>query len=172
MARERKKVHVNVSLDTAQEAMALFSDASNSLSKIEAEMNLKMNAIRDLYQDKITVLETKKEEQVEVLEAYAYEQQDNWGKKKSYELLHGTLGFRTGTPKVKFEKGFNGKSVTAILQEQFPQYVRTVTEMDKEQLIADREESFFANIAKKAHISIVQEETFFVQSKAEQLQTA
>lgn len=109
---------------------------------------------------------------VEVLETYATETFEQWGKRKSCELLHGVIGYRTGTPKIKFDKGFNSKSVTAILEEQFPQYVRTVTELNKEQLIADREEEFFAAIAKKAHVLVVQEESFYVESKSEELQDA
>ncbi len=170
MARTKKKVIANVSRETAEEAMALFSDAANSLQKIEAAMNQQIKAIRDKYQDEITTLNESKDEQFDVLEVFANEQNENWGKKKSMELLHGVIGFRTGTPKIKFEKGFNGKSVTAILKEQFPQYVRTVDEMNKEQLLADREADDFTAICKKAHIEVVQDETFYVESKSEVLQ--
>lgn len=170
MAREKKQVIKNVSRETAEESMGLFSDAANSLQKIEAEMNAKINAIRDKYQDQITILNDAKDKQFEVLEVFATETQDNWGKKKSMELVHGTIGFRTGTPKIKFDKGFNSKSVTAILQESFPDYVRTVVEMNKEQLIADREVDNFNTICKKAHFTVAQDESFFVESKVEVLQ--
>lgn len=172
MARTKKKVITDVSRQQAEDAMGMFSDAANSLQKIEAEMNTQINAIRDRYQDKITQLNEDKDEHFEVLEVFANEQNENWGKKKSISLLHGVIGFRTGTPKIKFEKGFNSKSVTAILQEQFPEYVRTVVEMNKEQLLIDREADNFNTICKKAHIEVVQEETFYVESKAEELQNA
>ena len=83
-----------------------------------------------------------------------------------------SIGYRTGTPKVKFDKGFNSKSVTAILKEQFPDYVRTVDEMDKEKLIASRDTDGFDAICQKGHIAIVQDETFYVESKSEELQPA
>ena len=133
-------------------------------------MNQELQSIREAYADGLNGLNEAKDEQVEVLEAYAYEQQDSWGKRKSQELLHGVIGFRTGTPKVKFDKGFNGKSVTAILEEQFPAFVRKVVELDKEKLVAAREDDGFAEIAKKGHFSVVQEESFYVESKAEVLQ--
>lgn len=172
MAKTKKKVIVNVNREQAEEAMAVFSDAANSLQKIEAKMNEQINAIRDKYQEQVTELNETKDEQVEVLEVYANEQNDTWGKRKSMELLHGIIGYRTGTPKIKFEKGFNSKSVTAILKEQYPAYVRTVDEMNKEQLIADRDADDFTTICKKAHISVVQDETFYVESKSEALQEA
>ncbi|HMO62226.1 MAG TPA: host-nuclease inhibitor Gam family protein [Ferruginibacter sp.] len=170
MAREKKKVIANVSREDAEQAMSSFAAAANEVSSIEAKMNQELQEVRERYQDKLNKYNDIKDEQVQVLEVYAYEQKDNWGKRKSMDMLHGTIGFRTGTPKVKFDKGFNSKSVTAILQEQFPEFVRTVVDMDKEKLIASREDDGFDTICKKAHIQVVQEETFFVESKAELLQ--
>lgn len=170
MAREKKKVYKDVTRELAEQAMSAFAAAANSISVMEADMNKKLQQVRDQYQDKLNALEAAKDEQVEVLETFAYEQKEKWGKKKSLEMLHGVIGFRTGTPKVKFEKGFNGKSVTAILQEKFPAFVRTVVEMDKEKIIAAREDEGFDTICKKAHFEVVQDEAFYVESKAEVLQ--
>lgn len=170
MAREKKKVIVNVSREQAEDAMNVFAESANSLQKIEANMNTEITAIREKYQDKITAFNESKDEQFELLEVYAEETKEAWGKKKSFDLVHGTLGYRTGTPKLKFDKGFNSKSVTAILDEKYPAYVRTVVEMNKEKLIQDREADGFDAICKKAHISIVQDESFYVESKAEVLQ--
>lgn len=172
MAREKKKVIVNVTREMAEDAMGVFSDSANSLQKIEAKMNAEINAIRDKYQDKVTELNESKDEQFEILEVFANETQLAWGKKKSFELMHGVIGFRTGTPKLKFDKGFNSKSVTSILAEKFPEYVRTIEEMNKEKIIQDRDTDGFDAICKKAHISIVQDESFYIESKSEDLQPA
>ena len=170
MAKSKKVVYKNVTRELAEQAMSSFAQAANRVSSIEAKMNKELQEIRDKYADDLNKQNDLKDEQVEILETYAYEQKETWGKKKSAELLHGTIGFRTGMPKVKFEKGFNGKSVTAILQENFPDYVRTVVEMDKDKLIANREEDGFDAMCKKAHIEVVQDETFYVESKQEVLQ--
>ena len=130
------------------------------------------NKIKEEYQDKITEHEEKKAEQFDILEVFAIEQKDNWGKAKSIDMLHSRIGFRTGTPKLKCDKGFNWTSVTSLLTEHYPDYVRTVTEPNKEKLIADRDSDGFDKICKKAHVSVVQEETFFVEPKVEELQTA
>lgn len=170
MAKEKKKVIKNVTRELAEQAMSAFAESANKISAIEAKMNQELQEVRERYSDNLNKLEAEKDEQVEVLEAYAYEQKDAWGKKKSQDLLHGTIGFRTGTPKVKFEKGFNTKSVTVILEEHYPDYVRKVVELDKEKIIANREEDGFDAMCKKAHIEVIQEETFYAQSKAEVLQ--
>jgi phage host-nuclease inhibitor protein Gam len=171
MAREKKKVIVGVSQTLAEDAFAVFADAYNDITKIEAKMNAELNAIRDKYQERITKLEEVKEAQKDILQVFATEHKSEW-KNKSIEMLHGKLGFRTGTPKLKCDKGFNWTSVTELLNEYFPDYVRVVNEPNKEKLIADRDEEGFDKICKKAHIAVVQEETFFVEPKVEELQTA
>lgn len=170
MAKQKKMVYKDITKELAEDAMSRFAKAANNISAIEAEMNQKIQAIREQFTDRITTQEELKDEAVEVLEVFAYEQKESWGKRKSTELLHGIIGFRTGTPKVKFEKGFNGKSVTALLEEHYPEFVRKVTELDKEKIIAFREDEGFAALSKKAHVTVEQDETFYCESKAEVLQ--
>ena len=170
MSREKKKIFKDVTRELAEQAMSNFAQAANHVAAIEAKMNTELQEVRERYQDRLNQLGDVKDEQVEVLETFAYEQKETWGKKKSTEMLHGVIGFRTGTPKVKFEKGFNGKSVAAILDEHYPGFVRRELEMDKEKIIANREEADFEAMCKKAHITVVQDETFFVESKSEVLQ--
>lgn len=172
MSRVKKKVIAGISRETADEAFALYADVHNELAKMEVKMNEELNKVRDKYQEKITQLEEQKEQQFEVLQVYATEQKEGWGKRKSLEMLHGKIGFRTGTHKLKCGKGFNWTSVTALLKEYFPEYIRTVEEPNKEKLIGDRENEGFDNICKKVHIKVVQDETFYVEPKVEQLQTA
>jgi len=170
--REKKKVIKGVTTEMAQDASAAYAKAHVSLQSIEAKMNEEINKIKEKYQDKITEQEEKKDEQFVILEVYAIEQKDNWGKAKSIDMLHSRIGFRTGTPKLKLDKGFNWTSVTSLLDEHYPFYIRMVKEPNKEQLIADREIEGFDKICKKAHISVVQDETFFVEPKVEELATA
>lgn len=170
--REKKKVIVNVTSEQAQDASAAYTKAHVALQSIEAKMNEEINKIKEKYQDKISEQEEKREEQFTVLEVYATEQKDNWGKAKSIDMLHSRIGFRTGTPKLKCDKGWNWTSVTDILNESYADYVRTVTEPNKEKLIADRDTDGFDKLCKKAHITVVQDETFYVEPKVEEVATA
>lgn len=167
--RIKKKVFKDVTAEQAQQASETFAQKFNALSKVEAKMNEEINKIKSKYQDQVTDLTEDLEEPKEILETYATEQKDNWGKKKSLELLHTTIGFRTGMPKLKPEKGWNWTSITEVLKEKFSEYVRTVTEPNKEKLIADREADGFEAICKKAHFTVVQDETFYVEPKVEEL---
>ena len=90
-------------------------------------------------------------------------------KRKSLDTTHGTLGFRTGTPKLKTLKGFTWASVTNLLQEFLPNYVRTVTEPAKDKLLADRDDEIVQKSLGKVGLMVVQDESFFVEPKKEEL---
>lgn len=170
--RARKKVFANVTLDQAQEAGSAFAQGNNRLKLIEAKMNEAITKIRDKYQDEITELKESLEEPVEILEVFATEQKDTWGKRKSFELLHSFIGFRTGTPKVTKDKKFTWDGVTELTKKHYPNLVRTKDELDKEAIISMRDDETFDSIKKACFFDVVQEETFFVESKQEALQPA
>ncbi len=78
-----------------------------------------MTRIRDKYAAEITKLTETKETNFGTMQAYALENPEIFGKKKSVEGAHGTFGFRTGTPKLKLLKGFTWGAVTNLLKEFF-----------------------------------------------------
>ena len=172
MARQKKKVFTSVSIETAQEASELYAVTSNKLAKLEAVMNEQINKVKSKYQDDITGLKEDLEEPMEILQAYANENKDSWGKKKSLDLLHCMIGFRTGTPKVVKDKKFTWDAVTELVSKMFPNLTRSKVELDKDTIIAMRDQDGFMEIREKCYIDVVQDETFFVQPKVEELQTA
>jgi phage host-nuclease inhibitor protein Gam len=172
MARTKKKQYVGVTLENAQSASETFAQCNNKLKKVEAKMNGEIDKIKSKYQDEITGLKESQEEPLEMLEAFALEQKDSWGKKKSLELLHTIIGFRTGTPKVSKNKAFTWEAVTELVSKLFPNLIRTKPELDKETIIALRDQDSFKELKDTCYIDVVQDETFFVQPKEEELVAA
>lgn len=172
MARTKKKQYTEVSLDNAQEASETFALCNNKLKKIEAKMNGEIDKIKSRYQEDITGLKNEMEEPLEMLEAYAIQQKESWGKRKSFDLLHTVIGFRTGTPKVTKDKKFTWDAVTELVSKLFPDLIRTKPELDKESIIAMRDQDGFKQLKEACYIDVVQDETFFVQPKEEELQPA
>ncbi|THU36902.1 hypothetical protein FAM09_18235 [Niastella caeni] len=172
MLREKKKVINNVNYEQAQEASAKYAELTTRLGSIEAQMNERINSIKEEFQDEIIYLNMEKEKLFEVLEVYAKEQKDSWGKRKSVELLHSVIGFRTGTPKVTKDRKFTWEDVLEMVQEKFPSLVRVKCELDKEAIIAMREEKEFHDLQKTCFVDVVQDETFFVEAKLQLLQRA
>jgi phage host-nuclease inhibitor protein Gam len=135
-------------------------------------MNERINKIRNEYYEEIVQLNEEKEAQFEILEVYANNQKDNWGRRKSMELFHSVIGFRTSTPKVIKDKKFTWEGITELVKEKFPSFVRTKTELDKEAIIALRDDDVILKLKKACYVDVVQNESFYVEAKSEELQRA
>lgn len=167
--REKKTVYSGIKQEEMESAFGVFAQSDARIQKINATMDVEMTKIREKYKDEITRLQAEKDASFDILQAFASEQKDVlFIKKKSLDTVHGTIGFRTGTPKLKTLKGFTWGAVTNLLAEFLPSYVRTVTEPAKDKLLADRDsEDVVANMS-KVGLTVVQDESFFVEPKKEE----
>lgn len=143
--RKKKQVVKNVTDRQAEEALKIYATASKT----------------------IEVAKTIIDNQFEVLEVYAKENGDLFKNRKSLELKHGTIGFRTGTPKVKWLRGISAAEVLERIKKYLPtMFIRE--EVNKLALIAQRNDPAVTGNAVKCGFEIVQEESFFVDPKAEE----
>lgn len=167
--RQKKTIITGVSKEAAEEAFATYAKADAERAKITAEIELRCAQIREKHQERLSQLQSTQDEAFDILQTYATENQaDLFNKKKSLEMVHGTIGFRTGTPKLKTLKGFTWASALQLVKEFLPGHIRATEEIAKDKLLADREdEKVAANLA-RCGISVVQEETFFVEPKKEE----
>lgn len=167
--REKKTVYTGVSQEEMEQAFADYAKADARQQKIQAEMDVKMTQIREKWQDELSKLQETKDKAFDVMQAFATENRTElFSKKKSMDTVHGTIGFRLGTPKLKNQKGFTWASVTNLLKEFLPAYVRVKEEPDKDKLLADRESEDVFPLFEKVGVAVVQEETFFVEPKKEE----
>ena len=167
--REKKVVHTGVSTDQMETAFAEFATADAKLQKINATMDVKFTEIRDRYSDEIARLTEQKDKAFDVLQAFALENKDDlFAKKKSMESVHGVIGFRTGTPKLKTLRGFTWGAVTNLLKEFLPAYVRVTEEPAKDKLLADRDDEEVSAMFPRVGIAVAQDETFYVEPKKEE----
>ena len=170
MAKRQKKTIISgVTKEAAEEAFALYAKAEAERTKIAAEIELKCAQIREKHQDKLSQLQTQQEQAFDTLQAFATENQaELFSKKKSLDMVHGTIGFRTGTPKLKTLKGFTWASALQLVKEFLPGFIRASEEIAKDKLLADREsEEVMANLT-RCGIVVAQDETFFVEPKKEE----
>ena len=168
MAREKKQVHTGVSTEQMEIAFSEYAVADAELAKINATIDVAMTRIREKYADEKARLEETKEQAFDVMQAFALENKDVlFSKRKSMESVHGVIGFRTGTPKLKLLKKYTWGAVTTLLKEYLPDYVRTSEEPAKDRLLADRELEDVAKLFPKVGIAVVQDETFYVDPKKE-----
>jgi phage host-nuclease inhibitor protein Gam len=180
--REKKTVYSGITSEQMEQAFADYAKADARQQKITAEMDVAMTKIREKWQDELAKLAVTKDNAFDILQAYALENRDElFTKRKSLETTHGTIGFRTGTPKLKTLKGFTWASVLTLVKKLLPDYVRTSEEVNKEKLLNDRnteipsddpeateQVSKLKEKMKECGIQVVQDETFFVEPKKEE----
>lgn len=167
--REKKVVVSGVTRDQMEEAFGKFALADAKLQGINAKMDAEITKIRERNADTLSELQGQKEEAFDVIQTFAVENRDElFTKKKSMETVHGILGFRTGTPKLKTRKGFTWAAVLEMLRQFGSDYVRTIEEPAKDKLLADRDLEEMPDLMQKAGIFVDQDETFYVEPKKEE----
>lgn len=156
-----------ITKDEAEEAFGEFANADAKQQKIQATMDVAIVKIRDKYADQLTELADVKNKAVEVVQSFAENNRDLFGKRKSMELTHGVIGFRTSTPTLKTRKGYTWASALNLIKEFLPDYIRTKEEVSKDRLLVDREIPEVAALFSKTGIMVQQDEAFFLEPKKE-----
>lgn len=91
------------------------------------------------------------------------------GSRRSAELAGAKLGFRLGTPKVKFDKGVSAPDVFKAMVKAFPKaafqrFVETKISLNRKAMIAARDEIKIAGYLGKLPLQIVQDDEFFIEA--------
>ena len=167
MATRKKKVIISgVSRESADEAFAIYAKSDAQVQKINADIELQCAKSREKYADKLATLTEEKDKAFDTLQAFATENQaELFSKKKSLDMAHGTIGFRTGTPKLKTLKGFTWASALELVKEFLPDYVRQTWDIAKDKLLADRDAEEMLSRMAKCGMQVVQDEAFYVEPK-------
>ncbi len=185
MARQKKTIITGVTRESADEAFATYAKSDAQIQKINAEIELQCAKIREKYADKLATLSSEKDNAFDVLQSFATENQaELFTKKKSLDMAHGTIGFRTGTPKLKTLKGFTWASALQLAKKFLPAtYIRQTEEIAKDKLLADRDlkevavydtptgdprEVTMREAMAACGIQVAQDETFYVEPKKEE----
>lgn len=168
--RTSKTVVANITQDRYDEALAKYAAADAREHKLNAQMDEAMTKIREKYSEELADLVQQKETAFEVVQTYATENASIlFAKKRSLETVHGSIGFRLGTPKLKLRKGFQWNAVLELLKVKDNSYVRTKEEVDKERLLIDREQAGTQTLMREVGIDVDQDERFFIDLKKEEV---
>lgn len=180
--RVKKTIITGITAGEAEEAFAAYAKADAQQAKITAEIELACAKIREKHQDQLAALQQTKDDAFERLQTYAVENQSElFAKRKSLEMTHGVIGFRTGQPKLKVARGFTWASSLVLVKELLPDYVRITEEVAKDRLLADRdlkickegepEETAYPLSQEMARCGIIvaQDEAFYVEPKREEV---
>ena len=166
--RVKKTIITGVSREAAEDAFAVYAKADAESARITADIELQCAKIREKHAARLSSLEDAKASAFDTLQSFATENKaELFSRKKSLDMTHGTIGFRTGTPKPKTIKGFTWAAALQLVREFMPLYVRQTWEIAKDKLLADRDNEEAAPLMSKCGITVVQDETFYVEPKKE-----
>lgn len=157
---------------SAEQVLGDFAVLTLERNEQRLEMDRQLTVIREQYEVSITALQKQIEEKAALLNAWLDSNPDELPKgRKSLEMMHGQIGFRTGTPKLKtiLRKTWS-QVLDTIKAFGLTQYLRVKEEPNKEALIADITSGALDEAdAKKLGVRVDQEESFFVEPKLEDL---
>jgi phage host-nuclease inhibitor protein Gam len=134
---------------------------------LRAEMDDRLRTIRGEYEPRLVRLQDEVDRALKVVKFWADENPEAFGGRKSLELIHGTVGWRTGQPTLRTLSGWTWERVKeALAATGMLEWIRTKSEVDREGIIAARA-SFGADGLRAIGLRVTQAETFFVEPKRE-----
>lgn len=167
MRKTKKIITDSISLEQAEAHFADFATTDAKINQLTAKMDVELTKIREKYQDKLAELGEQREAAFEYLQHYAQSNPDHFVKRKSLEMAHGVIGFRTGTPSLKTLKGFTWASVLNLVKNYLPDFVRTKEEVNKEAILDQRDEPEIKGKLTQCGMKVEQSEGFYVEPKKE-----
>lgn len=151
-----------------EQCVGEIADLMIERDSLTVAMDARIKAVRDAYQERLADMEADIEAELALAAEWAEANRAAFGDRKSIEMVHGTVGFRTGNPTLKTLTGWTWNLVLERLA-QLPSliaYIRQKTEVDKEKLLADRET--LGERLREIGCRVVQNESFFCEPKREQ----
>lgn len=152
--------------DDIETLVADIATAANTKRSITATVDSQILDIRQHHAGSLSILDAEIKTKSALVQSWAEANPEAFGKLKSLKLPFGTIGFRTGTPKLKTLSGFTLARVLARLCELAwgRAFVRVAEEVNKESLIAaHRDGSLTDAELRQAGCRVTQEETFFIE---------
>lgn len=150
-------------------AVAGIARLTVEVGLLKAAQDDRLCSIKEEFGAKIDAKQKELKALLAACKVWALENRAEFGEAKSMDMGLAIAGFRTGMPKLSFLKGWTAEKVIEAVCKWFPRrgYVRTIEELDKATIIADRNNLTSCD-CDKIGVEIGQEETFFVDVKLEE----
>jgi phage host-nuclease inhibitor protein Gam len=155
--------------DEADVFMGRLAELQTASDALTAEMDAEIQAVRQAYEKRLNRLAESTKPLTVALQFWAEMNKETWPA-KSLDLVHGRLGFRTGTPSVRLVRGVTEAAALDFIRQRAEwaaRYIRTADSINREALITDRELLTPATQAAMG-IKIAQSEPFYIEPKHEE----
>lgn len=168
--RDKKKTNELIDRDQAVKEVKQFADATSNIKRIEAAIELEVQRVKEKFEKELSELNDKRNSAFDKLQYFAeFNKNKLFTERKSLDMVHGIIGFRTGTPKVNKARSISWEAALAELKKINENFVRTKEEVNKEEIIEMRDDDKTMLKLSKVGITVVRDENFYVEAKAEEL---
>lgn len=164
-----KRIKLQSNPLTRAEVESLVADiatAANTKRAINTQIDEQILAIRKEHEAGLAAAETEIKNKSALVQSWAEANPEAFGKLKSLRLAFGTIGFRTGTPKLKTLSGWTfARVLERLLALPWGRaYVRVAEDIDREALIAaSRQGNLTDAELREAGCRVAQDESFFIE---------
>lgn len=104
-------------------------------AKVSVDLERALQAVRVKFEPRLAACKETREGLFEDIQSFAVLHPELFETKKSIDLVHGTIGFRTGTPAVKTLPKVKADYALQLAINRLPDCIRTVQELDKETIL-------------------------------------
>lgn len=162
-----KKKQLKYLIETRGEMEVLAGEIvrlKNQRDAKEAKMNIAIHKIKQIYETQFVGLDEFITQLTDAAQDW-FDRNSPDDKKKSIDLIHAVIGYRTTTPALKTVKGWDWDKVLKNLKaEGISNYIRTIEEVNKELFIENRS-MLDKEVLAELGLRISQKEKFFVDPK-------
>ena len=160
--------------DDLEMVMGEYAAAVIEASALKAELEKRTLEVREEYAARFAMLDEIAAGLLADMEAWAAGHPAEFAKRKSLELMHGVIGFRTGTPRVALPRKADEEELAATLEAAgLGDFVRRRIELDRQRIlaaVADPAEDNKAEAVLATYgIRVRQSERFFAEVREEQV---
>lgn len=171
MAKKIKTPTTIMNREGLENALGDYSKVTIQLTRKALELDAKINLLRKQYEVELTEMTEQAEAMFDDIQAWATLNQAEFETRKSIELIHGIIGFRTCPAAVKQVGGVKVEHTIDMMKinPSFKPFLREKTELDKDSILgayALKQEGLIVNLA-AVGLKIEQKENFFVELKKE-----
>lgn len=173
MPRVKKDVAPAIAtMDQATTLVREIVEIEVQLRRIRNERDAAKIAIEERFESQLAPLVTQSKLKLAQAQEFFDARPELFAKKKSVEFDTATVGYRTPTPSLKTLRGWTWKKVLEAFQEHsfFKAFVREIFEVDKEAVLARRDQLHPHDLA-LVGVRVEQAETFYVDPKLEKFET-
>ncbi len=173
MRKTKKTLRTTIdSREALESVMGEYAKATIDAAALQAEMESRIAEIRTAYEVRFADLGEMAEGLLADIEAWAAGHPEAFADRKSLELLHGTIGFRTSTPRVALPRGTDENGLaTQLADAGLSIYTRTLRELDRQRILADCANPDDGEEARRVlaayGIRVAQSERFFAEVRRE-----